>query len=77
MKKLKYCAIISSIIGVISFLWLILDFLALTDVWHGEPDLQVEWMIVSYGFIPHLLFYFSIIVTFVFLFSMLRKNKEV
>ena len=49
--------------GTISFLWLILDYLALTDIWHGETNLDLEWKIVAIGFIVHLIFYLSIAVT--------------
>jgi hypothetical protein len=77
MKALKLCAIISIIIGAISFFWLILDYLALTDIWHGELNPHDEWMIVTYGFIPHVLFYISVTITFIYLFSMLRKSKRI
>ena len=65
---------ISLVLGVISLIWLALDFAALTDIWHGlEPNYDMEWQIVSWGFIPLTLFHISALVT---LTLFLRANKK-
>ena len=76
MKVLKISTIFSITLGILSFLWLIMDFFALTDIWHGEPDTNLEWKIVSYGFLVHVVFYVSIAITFVLLFRDIRINKR-
>ena len=76
MKGLRINIIISLILGIISFLWLIMDYLALTDIWHAEPDPYLEWQIVTYGFIAHTVFYISIFITFLILFRFFRLNRK-
>ena len=76
MKKLRISALTSLVLAVVSFLWLIANFLALTDIWHGwEPNLDLEWSIVSYSFIPAVLFHLSVLVTLLFMFDFLRKQR--
>jgi hypothetical protein len=52
--------------GLISFLFVIADYLALHDIWHGENDLSQEWSIVTLSFIPFVLFHilFAIYIAF-------------
>jgi uncharacterized BrkB/YihY/UPF0761 family membrane protein len=46
------------IMGLISFLFVIADYLALHDIWHSrESDLNGEWTVVNLSFIPFVLFY--------------------
>jgi len=46
------------IMGLVSFLFVIADYLALHDIWHNrEPSLSGEWSIVSLSFVPFLLFH--------------------
>ena len=56
------------IMGLISFLFVIADYLALHDIWHGENDLSQEWSIVTLSFIAFVLFHilFAIYVVFPF-----------
>jgi hypothetical protein len=76
MKTLKISAIVTLILGVISLLWLVADFAALTDIWHNnEPNLDAEWWVVSRGFIPLTLFHLSTLVTLFVLFNKLRKQQ--
>ncbi len=67
MKKNKGL-IATLILGFISFIFVIFDFLALHDIWHGEPDVSGEWTIVSVSFIPivafHMLFAIYVVVPF-------------
>jgi hypothetical protein len=55
------------LMGLISFLFVIADYLALHDIWHDrEPDLSGEWTVVTLSFIPFVLFHvlFAIYVVF-------------
>jgi fumarate reductase subunit D len=54
------------IMGLISFLFVIADYLALHDIWHGENDLSQEWSIITLSFIGFVLFHtlFAIFVVF-------------
>lgn len=67
MKKNKGL-IATLILGFISFIFVIFDFLALHDIWHGEPDVSGEWTVVSISFIPiaafHMLFAIYVVVPF-------------
>ena len=69
MKALKTSAFVSITLGILSFLWLVMDYLALTDIWHDEPDTSLEWKIVPYGFLVHATFYVTITITFILLFQ--------
>ena len=44
-------------VGVLSFTAFVLERLALTDILHGEPDLQLEWAVVNAAFLPVVLFH--------------------
>jgi hypothetical protein len=44
-------------VGVLSFGVFILERFALTDILHGEPDLQLEWAVVNAAFLPVVLFH--------------------
>jgi len=45
------------VLGVVSFGFFVLERLAMTDIFHGEPDLGLEWNIVSISFLPILVFH--------------------
>ncbi len=57
MKKIRRLLIASVILGVLSFVFFIMGRLAMTDIFHGEPDLTLEWNIVSLSFLPILIFH--------------------
>ena len=37
-------------LGYFSSICILLSFLALTDIYHGEADVSSEWMMVRFGF---------------------------
>lgn len=77
MKSLKFSALISFLLGIFSFLWLVLDFAALTDIRHGwEPNFDAEWRVVSLSFIPLTFFHISFYVTMFLLFKFLKKQNS-
>jgi hypothetical protein len=51
MKKLKFSATVTVIMGFMSVMALIFMFLALSDIAHGEEDLSLEWRITGIGMI--------------------------
>jgi hypothetical protein len=78
MLKLKISSVITILLGVISLLWIIYDYIALTNaVYEYGKNLIEPWRIVSIGFIPIILFHISAFVTFYLLFGFLKKQKEI
>ena len=57
MKKVRRLMIASAVSGIISFLFFMIGRMAMTDIFHGEPDLSLEWNIVSISFLPILIFH--------------------
>lgn len=51
------------ILFIISFFFVILDFLALTDIGHGEPDLRLEWVILLASALIFISFFISFFIT--------------
>jgi hypothetical protein len=47
MKKLKFSATITAILGFLSALTLFFLFLALSDISHKEEDLTLEWYVAG------------------------------
>ncbi len=50
-------------LGVASTLVLLFSHLALTDIWHGEGDLWLEWMILQIGASVIIAFHLATFVT--------------
>ena len=44
-------------VGVLSFAAFVLERLALTDIFHGEPDVRLEWALVNAALLPVVLFH--------------------
>ena len=57
MKNVQRLLVASVVFGVISLGCFVFGRLALTDIFHGEPDLTLEWRVVSAGFLPILFFH--------------------
>jgi len=51
MKKLRMWAQISWVLGILSVIALLACMAALTDIYHGEQDVRLEWTIVRLGFL--------------------------
>lgn len=57
INRHKIFVVLLLLLGAISLFTVGLDFLALTDIYHGrEPDLSAEWWIISRSFVPIVLF---------------------
>jgi hypothetical protein len=57
MKTIKRWWTASLVLGCLSLFSFILERLALTDIFHGEPDLNLEWRVVSVSLLPILAFH--------------------
>ena len=77
MKQLKTYAIISVILGVFSVIGIVLSHLALTDISHGESNVDLEWKIVQIGFVVIILFHVFVFMTLYRLFIFLRKEYRI
>ena len=75
MKRIRILAIITIIIGVFSALAFVLNWLALTDIWHGEQNVKLEWQIVSYAQLPMFLFHILVLGLSISIFGFI-KNRE-
>ena len=51
MKKLRIWASITLTLGILGLVALFCMHLALTDIYHGEDDVSLEWTILRLGFI--------------------------
>jgi len=76
MKRLKTSARISLGLGILSILAVLVCYLALTDINHGEGDLKLEWACVQIGFTIFILFIFSTFVTLFHLFNYLKIQED-
>ncbi len=51
MKGLRTSAKVSFGMGLASLLLMLVCHLALTDIWHGEGDLSMEWRFLQVAFL--------------------------
>ena len=63
MKKQKTLFITTIVCGSLSLVTFVLERLALTDIFHVEPDLYLEWGMVNTALVPILLFHFLCLVS--------------
>ncbi|MCX6150859.1 MAG: hypothetical protein NTX22_10065 [Ignavibacteriales bacterium] len=80
MFKLKISSIITILIGAVSFLWTVYDYIALSNsvaLYNKGQNLVDYWRNVSLGFIPIILFHISFFITMYFLFGYLKAQKEI
>ena len=73
MEKLKKWIWLSAGLGVLSILALGVSHLALTDIWHGEGDLSLEWNILRAAALILTTFIVAAFVTFL---QMLRVTRK-
>ncbi len=75
MTRVRILAIITLFIGVFSALAIVLNWMALTDIWHGEQDVRLEWQIVSYAQLPMFVFHILALGLSISIFGYI-KNRE-
>jgi hypothetical protein len=74
MKKLRFSATITAILGFFSVFALIVLFLALTDIANHEPNLTLEWYLSGICIFVLGIFIISTFVTLGFLLKYIMKN---
>lgn len=62
MKKLRIWASVALTLGILGLIFLLLMFLALVDISHGEENVAGEWLIVRLGL---LVIFFVIVAVFI------------
>jgi hypothetical protein len=73
MSKLKISATISIGLGILSVIAILMCHLALTDIWHSEGDLTLEWRVLQFGFLAIILFHVSAFVTLFHVVALFKK----
>jgi hypothetical protein len=63
MKSLREWIKLSFALGILSLIAVIACHLALTDIWHGEGDLSLEWRILQASFAVIILFQATTLLT--------------
>lgn len=78
MAKIKTTAIITTLLGVLSIICIIYDYVIFTDtIYTYNGQLPGSWRLVALGVIPIILFHFSFFVLIIMLFEYLKKQKEI
>jgi hypothetical protein len=76
VKRPRGLLIATAIVGAISLIAFLFERLALTDIFHGEPDVHLEWAVVNGAFIPITLFHvLGLVALFVALRHMGRRRN--
>lgn len=63
MIQTRTISIISFFLGILSVIALLVSHLALTDIWHGEGDLRLEWSVLQAAAMVIVLFQVFALVT--------------
>ncbi len=74
MSKLEKSAWLTLGTGIVSVLAIVLCHLALTDIWHGEGSVEVEWRMVQVGFAVIVAFHGAALVTAVLALKVERRQ---
>ena len=77
MKLLKTYSIVTIVFGIISVVGIIFSHLALTDIWHGEPNTGTEWKVVQVAFFFIILFHVSAFITMYKLLNFLKRENKI
>ncbi len=72
MTPLRRAVALSLFLGAVSLIAAAMTHFALTDIWHGEGDLTLEWSVVRAAFIVIVLFQVSALVTLGRVFRVIR-----
>jgi len=75
MKKAQRLLMASVVLGLISMGAFIFGRLAMTDIFHGEPDLTLEWSVVSMSFLPILIFHLISVVAALYAIRCIRNER--
>ena len=75
MKKTKRLLLATALLGLVSLGAFIFGRLAMTDIFHGEADLTLEWNVVSATFLPVLIFHLLAVFAAFYVWRRLEKEK--
>ncbi len=73
MNRVKRSVVISLILGAMPVLAIVVSHLALTDIWHGEVDVSLEWNVLRLAALVIIVFHMSAFAT---MWQVLRVGKE-
>ena len=76
MKNIHRLLVASVVFGLVSLGFFILERLAMTDIFHGEPDLTLEWGMVNLSFLPILFFHLLSVVVSLFALRFVKGTRE-
>lgn len=76
MKNVQRLLIASVVFGLISICFFIFGRLAMTDIFHGEPDLTLEWSVVSLSFLPILVFHLLSVGSALYAIRFIRSERS-
>ena len=63
MKQVRTSVVVSLILGILSVLAIGASHLALTDIWHGESDVSLEWNVLRLAALVILAFHLGALTT--------------
>lgn len=72
MTPLRRAVLLSLFLGGFSIFAVVVSYLALTDIGHGESDLSLEWSLLRAAFLVIVLFQVSALLTLGRVFRVLR-----
>jgi hypothetical protein len=49
MRRIRAALVLTTVVGVLAAVALILSHLALTDIAHAEPDVSAEWAVLRWS----------------------------
>ncbi len=77
IKKLRTNSVILLVLGILSFTWLFLDYLALKEIRvESLGDKNFEWIIVLISAIPFFLFHLFVFITIFYIFRLKGKFRS-
>ena len=74
MCKLETSAWLTLGTGIVPVFAIVLCHLALTDIWHGERSVELEWKIVQLGIAAIICFHAAALATAVFALKVARRQ---
>ena len=75
MNRVKRSVVISFILGAVSALAIVASHLALTDIWHGEVDVSLEWNVLRLAALVIIVFHMSAFATMWQVFQWVKRRS--
>lgn len=64
------------VLGLLALMGTFFSFLALADIWHGEEDLRLEWLVLRIGFVVMIIFIITSLFTLLRVWNFLIKTDK-